>query len=221
MTKQLPFDLAYKGTQGADDFIITESNAEAVKWLNRYPNWGAPGLIISGPAGSGKTHLAHIWQQQTGAAYVKSADDAVRLLDAPAQPIVIDGADDIAPEALEPLFHLYNRAATNNTHILFCSEVPLAGWNIKLPDLQSRLAALPQVQLPPPDDMLLMALFTRALAVRGVTLKMELADYALPRLPRSARDVIETANALDRYALEHSKPLNLALLREFFAPKAG
>lgn len=222
MSLQLPFDLAYRTAQGADDFIISPSNEMAVKWLERYPNWLGPGLILTGPAGTGKTHLAKIWQGQVGGRYIKDfASLAPALNGSNAANLVIDNADRLSAEDPESLFHLYNRAVSNGTHILLCSDKFFAGWQISLPDLQSRLASLPHVQLHEPDDALLMALFAKQMAARGVSLKMDLIDYATLRLPRSASEVIRIAGEIDRFALQHSRPLNLSLLRDYFAGRDG
>ena len=52
---------------GREDFLVSPSNADAVAWIDRWPDWPGPALVIVGPPGSGKTHLGQVWRQQAGA----------------------------------------------------------------------------------------------------------------------------------------------------------
>lgn len=214
---QMPFSFDYQAAQSAGDFIVSPTNEQALLWLDRYPDWQAPGLIISGATAIGKTHLAHIWQSRTQAQYMQAADAIDQALEQPAQHLIIDQADIVVPLREQQVFHLYHRAVSEQKHILFCARQPVANWVLQLPDLSSRLLALPQVQILPPDDMLLMQLFAKLLAERGLTLKPDAVDYALNRLPRDAGAMAKVVQKLDHFALAHGKGLTLPIIRQFFS----
>ncbi len=71
MTKQKLLALSFKPEYAEEDFCISGCNMEAFRIIKRWPNWPGHSIIIYGPAGSGKTHLAKIWQQKTKALPVK------------------------------------------------------------------------------------------------------------------------------------------------------
>lgn len=215
--QQLPFDFAYRAASSAGDFIISEPNGEAVAWIDRYPAWPGAGLLLIGQSGNGKTHLARVWQQKSGAVYVNNAKALADVLaDEAPQNVIIDDAQNYARAAQEGLFHLFNRALLNKTHLLICATDIPQTWGLTLPDLASRLETLPVARLGDPDDMLLAALFVKHMTQRGITIKPEVMEYIFLRLPRSAAAVADVAAALDRYALEAGKGISLALARQFF-----
>ncbi len=78
MTRQIPLPLPHRETMEADDLMITDSNREAAAWIDAWPGWKAHCLVIFGPVGAGKTHLAHVWQARSGQA-ILIADDLAQL----------------------------------------------------------------------------------------------------------------------------------------------
>ena len=64
---QLALDLRHRVAMGREDFLVSPSNADAVAWIDRWPDWPGPALVIVGPPGSGKTHLGQVWRQPAGA----------------------------------------------------------------------------------------------------------------------------------------------------------
>ena len=139
---QLPLPLAYRSADGEADFFVSQANAAAVEWLDRWPDWPVPCALLIGPPGSGKSHLARIFARRTGATV---ADDA-EALDA------------------ETLFHRWN-AATREAPLLMTATRPPRDWPHGLADLGSRLAATPQLRIEAPDDALLAALLLAALLI--------------------------------------------------------
>jgi hypothetical protein len=73
--QQLPLDLAYRPALGMADFVIAPGNRDAVAWIDRWPDWPSHALAIHGPKGSGKSHLAHVWQARSGAVFLDRAPD--------------------------------------------------------------------------------------------------------------------------------------------------
>src|SRR5215467_8555328 len=170
VANQLTFDLALPPpTYAREDFVVAAGNREALAWLDRWADWPAPALALSGPPGSGKTHLARIWAARASAALAdagdlegKSVPDLTAMTMASAA-IVIEHAER-APE--RALFHLYNLMRERRGHLLLLSEALPAHWHITLPDLASRLRAAPAVAIAPPDDELLGSIILKQLTDR-------------------------------------------------------
>ena len=71
MNEQLVLGLSLKETLEKEDFFISSSNLEAVTLLDNSDRWGSGVLLLVGPKGSGKTHLALIWCKENKAKHVK------------------------------------------------------------------------------------------------------------------------------------------------------
>ncbi len=214
---QLPLDLAHRPALGRDDFLVAPANAEAVAWLDRWPLWPAPALVLTGPAGSGKTHLAHVFAARAGAVVLEAQGLAVPRLPellgtAPAA--IVEEAH-AAPEAA--LFHLYNLLAERKGHLLLPARAPPARWAIALADLRSRLLAAPVAALQPPDDTLLAALLVKLFADRQLAVGAEVLAYLVPRLERSFAAAAQIVAALDRAALAAHRPVTVPLARAVLA----
>ena len=206
MANQLTLDLALPPpTYAREDFIVADGNREALAWIDRWPDWPAPALSLSGPTGCGKTHLGRIWAARSGATVMAGRDlegqSVADLTDlAMASPeIVIEGAEQ-APE--RGLFHLYNLVRERGGHMLLISGEPPARWSIALPDLASRLRAAPAVAVAPPDDELLGSIILKQLAAVS-----RLAHGAVGRCGTACRGRARSAG-LDRAARNRSSPGN-------------
>lgn len=178
---------------GEADYFVSTANADAVAWLDRWPDWPQPQALLIGPEGAGKSHLARIFAARTGARLV---DDA-------------DAAD---PEAL---FHAWN-AATADAPLLMLARRRPRDWPHRLPDLASRLAATPLLAIADPDDALLGAVLAKQFADRGLRLPSEVAAYLLTRIERSFAAVAATVASLDAAALAEGRAITVPLAREVF-----
>ncbi|MDF1721137.1 MAG: DnaA/Hda family protein [Minwuia sp.] len=193
-------------------------NADALAWIAAWPDWPGPALALHGPAGSGKTHLLHIWRDTSGGTLLQGPDLDMDTAHALAgQPVAIDRADAMADP--EPLFHLYNMQRDAGAHLLLAARTPPAHWTHGLPDLASRLATAPAVEIAEPDDTLLSALILKYAADRQLDLTESAFAYLLPRMVRSFAGVEETVRRLDRVALGQqrrrvSRDMVIAVLRE-------
>jgi len=215
--RQLVLDLAHRPALGRGDFLVAPSNQAAVAWIDRWPDWPAPGLALHGPAGSGKSHLAAVWQARSGAAPLPPALLHAGELPpdlAPSNWLLEDGADLLADRAAqEALFHLYNRLAARGGHILLTARTPPARWPVALRDLASRLAALPSAEIKPPDDRMLSALFGKLFRDRQIEVPGEVVLYLVQRIERSCAAVAAAVETLDRASLVRRRPITLPLAR--------
>jgi DnaA regulatory inactivator Hda len=219
---QLPLHLGHRPAMGAGDFLVAPSNEAAVAWLDRWPNWSAPALVIWGPTGCGKTHLAQVWRARTQAPRVIPADlDVPTLPDllSHARAVVIDDADTAAgdPKTERALFHLYNLARETGGHLLLTAATAPAQWSIALPDLRSRLLAAPAVAVGPPDDALLAAILVKLFADRQVRVGADVVEFLVTHIERSFDAARRLVADLDAAALAARRRITVPLARSVLA----
>ncbi len=223
MARQLPLDLGHRPALGRDDFLVAGSNREAVGWIDRWPDWPAPALVVHGPRGAGKTHLARVWRARSGAAVVEgralSPDVPAAFADAPRACLVVEGAD--AVRDAEALLHLYNVAAERGGWLLLTAAGPPARWRIPLADLDSRLRAAPAVAIGPPEDELLEAVLVKLFADRQLRVGPEVISYLVARMERSLAAARGLVAALDARALAARRGITVPLARAVLEELAG
>ena len=218
---QLPLDLGHRASFSGEDFLIAPCNRDAVAWLDRWPDWPGPGLALHGPAGCGKTHLAHVFQAGAKARLLTPADlprgPAPQLL-AGARAAVLDGGPPLEERAL---LHLYNHIAEIGGHLLIIAPEAPARWPIKLPDLASRLSAMPAVRIDPPDDRLMEALLIKLFGDRQLAVPPEVVTYLTRRVERSFDTLRHVVDLLDRESLARRRAITLPLAREIVERETG
>jgi chromosomal replication initiation ATPase DnaA len=202
---QLPLDLALEPQWGEEDFLVGPSNEAACALIEAGPGWPGGTALITGPAASGKTHLAKIHAARTGAAFVPP--EALTIADAPrlaATGAVIDGGveDRIDEQAL---FHLLNLAGEHGTGLLILSRRMPADWPVTLPDLASRLRRAPLAEITPPDETLIRMLLVKLLVDRQLRVDTGLVDYAAIRLERSFAAARRFVAVLDHLSLANAR----------------
>jgi chromosomal replication initiation ATPase DnaA len=212
---QLALDLPHAEGFGPRDFLPAQSNRVAYDAVMAWPSWPAPALLLEGPEGAGKTHLARIWARRARAVAFTAAE-----LWEPAAPLqrlgsaraaVVDPAEIVQDE--RQLFHLYNRLTERDGSLLLTTRLPLPDWPLALPDLRSRLATAWRVRIDPPCDALLAALLVKQFADRQLRVDADVVDYLLARMERSFGAVRQIVEALDRASLRARRPIRLGLAR--------
>jgi chromosomal replication initiation ATPase DnaA len=217
MSAQFTFDFPHRPAFGADDFLVAPSNETAIAWLDRWPDWPGPALVLHGPPGCGKTHLAHVWQARSGAPSLAPADltlDALPDLLGAAAVAVIDGADRVAER---PLLHLVNMIAERRGHLLLTAAEPPARWPTELPDLRSRLLAMPAVAVEPPDDALIGAVLLKLFADRQLAIGEDVVAFLLRHMERSFAVARRVVDRLDHAGLAEKRPITVPLARAVLA----
>ena len=187
----LPLDWSAGGSNDAP-LVIGTSNAEAIRYLRHVATWPVRTAVLTGPRGSGRSLIGRLFAAETGGR-------------------VIDGHDSV-PE--EEIFHAWNAAQSSNVPLLIIADAPPAEWGIALPDLASRLRAVPVLTIAEPDDCLARDLIEALFAQRGIALAPEVAAYIVPRMERSYAMIHRIVAALDAASLEQGRRVGIRLTRE-------
>ena len=211
--RQLPLDLGHSPGLSRDDLVVSQANAQAAALIDRWPEWPAPVVLLAGPAGSGKSHLAAIWREETGAVELSTSDISAHVGEIGAQPVLIDDADQGRLDQ-EGLFHLINTVRGAGSHLLLTARSFPASWGVTLPDLASRLKAAATVEIEEPDDLLLAGVITKLFADRQVEVEPHVVQFLVRRIERSLSTAIRVVEKLDRAALEQKSRISRALAAE-------
>ncbi len=187
----LPLDWSAGGSNDGP-LIVGTSNAEAIRYLRHVSTWPVRTAVLTGPRGSGRSLIGRLFARETGGR-------------------VIDGHGSVSEEEI---FHAWNAAQASGEPLLIIADAPPGEWNIQLPDLGSRLAAVPVLAIGEPDDCLARDLIEALFAQRGIALAPGVASYIVPRMERSYAMVHRIVAALDAASLERGGAIGVRLTRE-------
>ena len=218
-SRQLAFAFEHRPSLTGDDFLVAPSNRDAVAWLDAWPDWPAPFLVIHGPAGSGKSHLGQVFRARAGALEVAPADlDGPGFPDlvASAREVWIDDVDRRLPA--EALLHLHNAIASRGGHLLLSAARPPSVWDIPLADLRSRILGAPAVALGRPDDELIKAVLAKLFSDRQVRIDVDVVEYLARRMERSLSEAERLVSVIDRAALAQRRDVTVPFVREIVFP---
>jgi chromosomal replication initiation ATPase DnaA len=215
--RQLAFALPHAESLTRDNFLEGPANATALGLIESWPEWPARTMLLVGPEGSGKSHLAAVWAEQAGArstaAHALSAATVPAALATGALVVEDLKAGDFDERAL---FHLLNLAREEQAYLLITARTPPSSIEVELRDLRSRLRALPVVSLAEPDDLLFRALIVKFCADRQLAVDENVVGYLATRIERSYAAARQAVEQLDREALRLGRPATRALAAELW-----
>jgi len=217
--RQLAFALPHAESFTRDNFLEGPANTAGLALVDSWPDWPNRAMLLTGPEGSGKSHLAAIWAEQSGA----RSTSAHALTPAEVPGALATGAlviEDLKPADIDEraLFHLLNLAREDGAFVLMTARA--APTEVELRDLRSRLRAVPTVQLLPPDDHLFRALIVKFCADRQLAVDESVVSYLTTRLERSYAALRQAVELLDTEALRLGRPVTRALAAELLRSNA-
>jgi len=219
---QLTFDWSRRTGSSRNDFLISDSNAAALSWIDRWPDWPSRVLALHGPAGCGKTHLLDLWCDQTSGLAVRGqmlSEDLLAVLACErGYRVAVDEADR-APERL--LLHLQNLCLESRGFLLLAARRPPAAWSIGLPDLGSRLNAALAVGIGSPDDTLLEAVLVKHFADRQLRVAPAVLAHLITHMERSVAAAADITARLDMASLRDRREITVPLARRVLSEAAA
>jgi chromosomal replication initiation ATPase DnaA len=211
--EQLPLEFRHEAARGRDDLVISDPVSAAASIIDRWPDWPSPVVIITGPEGSGKSHLADVWTGRSGATRVRPVAGSDAVMRAGEGPVLVEDADREGFDEAE-LFHLINAVRSAGTSLLITARSWPMAWGVTLPDLASRLRAATTVEIGPPDDHLLGQILVKLFADRQLLADDRVIAYLVPRMERSLAAAQAIVARLDRLALARGTRVSRSLAAE-------
>ncbi len=214
--RQLPLSLPHRAAMTRADYLTGDANRAAIALIDAWPAWPDRAVLLSGPAGSGKTHLVEIWRHASGAA-VRAANalgDVEALSAAPA--IAVEDLH-LGPLDEAGLFHLVNLSGERHRPLMLTSRLPAGALPMRLPDLASRLRAARPIALGAPDDALLRLVLVKLFADRQLTVDPGVIETIVTRMERSLEAASRIVDELDREALAGGRSISRRLASETLA----
>lgn len=217
-TRQIPLEFGHTPLLGEADFFVGEGNSLAYAHLRAYPAWPGPLTLMTGPAASGKSHLARIWAGWAGARL--AALDALGELARTnlADPLLIEDVDRI-PYVEADLFHLINQSMRDSRPVLMTARDPIALWPYRTEDLRSRARLATLIEVSPDSDTQLSQMFVKLFADRQVAVDPRVIAYLVARMERSPQEAVLLADLIDRAALARGTAITRGLAAEVLAAR--
>ncbi|MGV1013386.1 MAG: hypothetical protein ACOYB4_00290 [Methyloceanibacter sp.] len=218
---QLTFDLPHRAALGAEDFLVSDCNLTAVKLIDTWSEWPDRVQLLIGPPASGKTHLVRVWQARSGAPSLDPANLDIDFIDAMGEgtALAVEDADRI-PYDEKALFHLFNLAREKQLFVLLTARTAPARWGCALPDLVSRLNALPVIEIGAPDEGLLRTVMLKHFADRQIDIDPKVLEFIALHIDRSLQAAAAAVEAIDRAALGSGRKISRQLVNEVLANTA-
>jgi chromosomal replication initiation ATPase DnaA len=214
--RQLPLEFEHTPAHGEDDFLVGAGNALAHGRISAWPHWPEAVTVLIGPASSGKSHLARIFESRTGAEVVTPETIAsVAALDRKG-PLVIEDVDRLGYD--EPsLFHLLNQAMRGNRTLLLTAREEIADWPLQTDDVRSRVRRAPAFRLDVTDDIELSQMFAKLFGDRQIKVDPKIIHFLVSRMERSTEEVAILVDSMDRMALARGTAITRTIASEALA----
>lgn len=212
-SEQLALSFSHDPATGRDDLLVSGPVSAAVAIVDSWPAWPSPVIVLAGPAGSGKTHLASIWRQKSGASDIHPVPGENANLIAAQGPVLFEDVDRLGFDDTE-LFHVINSVRENGTSLLMTSRTWPSAWGVTLPDLRSRLKAATIVEIGEPDEELLAQVIVKLFADRQLNIDDKIVAYIVARMERSLAAAQSVVDRIDRLALARGTRISRSLAAE-------
>ena len=217
MIRQLAFDLPAREAFRREDFFVSPANAVALAAVDGWKDWPGGKMLLVGPRGSGKTHLARLWAAEAGAAVIRGVDLAGADLPGLSAhgAVAVEDGEAVAghPDREAAFFHLHNLVVQAGS-LLVTATTPPRDWGLGLPDLASRLQAAAVTRLEAPDDALLSAVLIKLFSDRQIVVPPTLIPYLVLRMERSIDAARALVAELDARSLAVGRPITRQLAAE-------
>lgn len=216
--RQLVLDLGHTTSFAVEDFIVSAANRLAFDHVQSFPNWASSMSLMTGPAKSGKSHLAQIWARRAEAGFVTSDNLAEVSRHAEARPLLID---DIDRSGLDEhlLFHLLNQSMRDHRPLLMVARADVNEWPFETDDVKSRARLAANFAVEPADDTQLSQMFAKLLADRQLRVDPKTIAYLVARMERSHEEVVALTDLLDRLALTRGRAIGRSIAAEALAQR--
>lgn len=210
--KQLALDLRYRSAMDREDFLVSPSNEDAVAWIDNWPNWPNSAILIIGPPGCGKTHLGQVWRKAVNA---MEYDGQGRNIELGLKPnVFVDNLENYDRD--QEILHLFNDVVSSGGSLLFAVRTPPFRWVQRLPDLTSRLSAVPNIRIHQPDEALVAAVVIKMFADQKLDVGTEVLTYLIRRMERSFETARTVVRLLNNASLAKKRGITIPLVREVF-----
>ena len=211
--QQLPLVFAHDAAVTRDDLLISDPLSAAVSIVDSWPQWPSPVVILMGPVGSGKTHLASIWQQKSNAISIIPTSGSDAAFAAAIGPVLFEDVDR-HPFDETTLFHVINSVREHGHTLLMTTRQWPMSWPVSLPDLRSRIKAATMVEIGEPDDELLAQVLVKLFSDRQLTVDDKIIAYIVARMERSLDSAQNIVEQMDHMALARGIRISRSLASE-------
>ncbi|MEP3276086.1 MAG: DnaA/Hda family protein [Stappiaceae bacterium] len=208
MPRQLAFSLPHEAAMGREDFLESAANKAAFDLIDAWPNWPSHVVLLAGPVGAGKTHLAEIWISKCDGQRMCASDlndQSVAVL-VENGPVALEDADEQRVDQVA-LFHLINAIKEAGSYLLITSRSWPASWGITLPDLASRMRSATLIEVSEPDDALLRQVLVKLFSDRQLMIDSSVIEFLVTRMERSLQAAAEIVEAVDKHALSEGRAI--------------
>lgn len=214
--KQYTLPLIQRPNFTSYSYFVSDSNAQAYKLVEQWPNWPAKRYVVYGPTGYGKTHLGHILSDLTAGVFISAQNITSSTFETiePQRCYIVDDIQAINDPTL--LFHFYNLTVENDCPVVYLSNMAPGQHDMGLPDLNSRLRSLALIELPQPDEPLCRAIIKKVFSDLQITVGEEVVDYMLGHMSRSLTDIQHSIQTMNLTSLEQKRKITIPFVKELF-----